>query len=275
MIGEWNADFKFEEAVFSDKVPLDKLIKEGQVPGLARYSVLAVPNVGEDVDDVKLRFVQVDSHPREDHSFNTRQLLESFSQAGSSSNSEGSSQSNPRVHVDAAPYSYQKAPDWFHSPANTREVIFHEEGEGDKTLTAQLRTLKRDIATFAGRVETVEYIRQTLTVPGKAPAISDYALDWQFSVPASLRDEFLTVDDLRKSDAMVGRLHIFVYLSPTNDLYSSLSGQPVGVYKYVVNMKREAGTGTGVDGDRGTADTVYPFVWRDAGAVELKEYFGY
>lgn len=262
IIGDWNADFKFEEAVFSDKVPIDDMAKVGmEIPGLSKYSILPVPNVGEDASNVKLRFVQLDSHPREDHSYNLRHLMEKFS-------------SKPSVKVDSAPYNYQKAPDWFHSPANRREIVFHEEGSSgleNKPMKAELYTQKRDINTFAGSVETVEFVRQTLEVPGQAPKVSDYALDWQFSVPASLRDEFITVDDLRKSDTILGRLHVFVYVSPSSDLYSSLSGQPVGVYKYQVNMNRVDASSK----DRGTKSSVYPFVWRDVGPVELRDYFGY
>lgn len=261
MIGNWNADFTFEEAVFSDKVPLDDTSRTnsgGEIPGLSKYSILPLSKAGEDATGVKLRFVQLDSHPREDHSYNLRQLAEGFAQS-----------SKPGIKVDSAPYNYQKAPDWFHSPANRRDVVFHEDGSQDK-MKAELFTQKRDISTFAGSVETVEFIRQKLTMPGQAPKTSDYAIDWQFSVPASLRDEFITVDDLRKSDNIIGRLHIFVYLSPSDDQYNSLSGQPVGVYKYTVNMNREV-----TKKDRGTKNTVYPFIWRDAGPVELQDYFGY
>ena len=180
----------------------------------------------------------------------------------------------PTIKVDSAPYNYQKAPDWFHSPANEREIVFHEEGrssEEDKSMRAKLNTQKREINTFAGSVETVEFVRQKLEIPGQPPKVSDYALNWQFSVPASLRDEFITVDDLRKSDNILGRLHVFVYASPTNDLFNSLSGQPAGVYKYQFNMNRIDANSK----DRGTKSTVYPFVWRDAGPVELQDYFGY
>ena len=262
MIGNWNADFTFEEAVFNDKIPLDEISRTSggkAIPGLLRYSILPLPDVGEDARGIKLRFVQLDSHPREDHSYNLRQLMEGFSQSHA-----------PATKVDSAPYNYQKAPDWFHSPANRREVIFHEGDKEEEQMKAELFTQKRGMNTFAGSVETVEFIRQTLSIPGKAPRTSDYAIDWQFSVPASLRDEFITVDDLRKSDTIVGRLHIFVYLPPSDDLYNSLSGQPVGVYKYTVHMNRMATTG-----DRGTKNTVYPFVWRDVGPVELEKYFGY
>ena len=54
------------------------------------------------------------------------------------------------------------------------------------------------------------------------------------------------MDDLRKADEVVGRLNIFVYLQPSNDLYKRLGGQPVGVYKYVVNMKRKDTQAEGV-----------------------------
>ena len=256
LIGEWSADFKFDEAVFADesktKMPLETLIKERKVPGVEKYSVLMIPNMGDDAKDVSLRFVQLDSHPREDHPHNIREMVKGFS--------------GGEAVIDAAPYSFQKAPDWFHSPANHWNIKFHDK---NGQAAVELLTQKRNIATFAGSVETLECIRQTLHLPSRqAPLVSDYALNWQFSVPASLRDEFITVDDLRKADEVVGRLNVFVYVQPGTDIYKKLGGQPVGVYKYIVNMQRK-----NTLADRGVQTTVFPFVWRDAGPIELDDYF--
>ena len=260
LIGDWSANFKFEEAAFIDEnvvnMPLEKVLKQGEVPGIEKYSVLITPFIGEDVNDVPLRFVQVDSHPREDHPYNMRQMIEKFS------GGDG--------HVEDARYSFQKATDLFHIPANHWNIKFHTNTDTkgtSKSYHAALETKNRDITTFAGSVETVEFIRQTLISGDERPKKTDYTLNWQFSVPASLRDEFVTVDDLRKADTVVGRLNIFVYVQPSNDLYLKLKGQPVGVYKYVVNMKRIE-----TEADRGADETVFPFVWRAAGPVEL-DYF--
>jgi hypothetical protein len=265
MIGDWFADFSFDEAVFADEikteVPLETFLRQGNVPGLEKYSVLFIPKMGEDAKGVPLRFVQIDSHPREDHPHNIRHMVESFSGGESI--------------VDTAPYGFQKAPDWFHSPANKWKIVLHERMASSPynqkgVITVDLLTQKRDIATFAGSVETFEGFRQTLHLPDKAaPLTTDYALNWQFSIPAALRDEFITVDNLRKADELVGRLNVFVYLQPSNDLYKKIGGQPAGVYKYVVEMHRK-----NTQADRGVRATTFPFVWRDAGPLELDKYFG-
>ena len=162
MIGEWSADFIFDEAVFADetttKVPLETLVRQGNIPGLEKYSVIFVPNIGENIKDVSLRFVQVDSHPREDHPHNIRNMVESFS--------------GGEAIVEKAPYSFQKAPDWFHSPANKWRISLHEQKaplskNHGREIIADLVTQKREISTLAGSVETLECIRQTLHSPDR------------------------------------------------------------------------------------------------------------
>ena len=59
MIGRWTADYSFKGASFSDKVDLDKLLQKGALPGIEKYSIFALPNTGEDVQQAEMRFVQV------------------------------------------------------------------------------------------------------------------------------------------------------------------------------------------------------------------------
>ena len=86
------------------------------------------------------------------------------------------------------------------------------------------------------------------------------------AVPASARDEFITVENLRRSSEVNGKLDILLYFQPTNDMYLQVPGKPAGVFSYDVHMKRIDDPGD---------NTEYPFVWRDDGPVELQKYFGY
>jgi len=102
--------------------------------------------------------------------------------------------------------------------------------------------------------------------------VGDYAINWKLSTPASLKDEFVNVEDLRKTDRLVGRLNVLVYLRPSHPLYVSYSRrgpQPVGVFSYNVSMQRIG------DLINETKNSVYPFVFRFDGPVELDKYFGY
>ena len=85
-------------------------------------------------------------------------------------------------------------------------------------------------------------------------------------MPQSRRDEFISIDELSRSNTLVGRMNILVYLRPTTDLYFQAPGEPAGVFSYDVNMTRIADT---------IAATEYPFVPQSEGAVELTDYFGY
>jgi hypothetical protein len=96
--------------------------------------------------------------------------------------------------------------------------------------------------------------------------VSEYAVNYQLFTPESLRDEFITVDQLRKSNVLVGKVNVFVYLRPTSDLYFKAAGIPAGVFTYNVSMTR-------IPED--VRATEYPFVWDSDGAVELQEFFGY
>ena len=89
-----------------------------------------------------MRYVQVDSHPREDHPFNIKQLVKAFI---------------PSAVVDYAPYSFQKAPDWFRSPANLWTIRYHDDDGNGEIL---LNTQKREIKVSSGQFETVEFIKQ-------------------------------------------------------------------------------------------------------------------
>ena len=144
LIGRWSASLKFTGAQFTKKVPLETLAQNENLPGFSKYSVIFAPDLGQDIKNVTLRWAQIDSHPREDHPHNIRQLVKAFV---------------PDARVDSAPYVFQKAPDWFHSPANQWTIKYHDStGEG----VVVLNTLKRDIEVFADTVETIEYFRQVI-----------------------------------------------------------------------------------------------------------------
>lgn len=142
LIGRWDVSLNFKTAEFTGEVPLDILGINNNLPGFNKYSIFPIPEIGKDIECVKMRFVQLDSHPREDHPHNLRQRVTSLS---------------PNTIIDAAPYSFQKAPFWWNSPANQWSIKYHDEsGSGE----VQLSTRKRQINTFAGTVETTEYISQ-------------------------------------------------------------------------------------------------------------------
>lgn len=141
MIGRWDTKLKFEGATFTDKVPFATLSKNENLPGFSKYSIVSLPEMGKDVQTT-LRYAQIDSHPREDHPQNIRHLIPAFV---------------PDAVVDSAPYNFQKAPDWFHAPANHWSINYHDPTGHGKS---DIYTRKRDIQVYAGAVETIEFIRQ-------------------------------------------------------------------------------------------------------------------
>lgn len=146
LIGRWDVSLNFKTAEFTGTVPIDTLSMNNNLPGFTKYSIFPIPEIGKDVDHLQMRFVQLDSHPREDHPHNLRQRVTNLS---------------PTTIIDAAPYSFQKAPFWWSSPANQWRIKYHDEtGSGD----VQLSTRKRQINTFAGTVETTEYFSQVCTI---------------------------------------------------------------------------------------------------------------
>eukprot|EP01031_Cornospumella_fuschlensis_P041508 gene41508-50653_t len=258
LIGRWKADFKFSSAEFSEGLPARELAKSGELPGFQKYSVFMIPNIGDDAS-CELRYVQIDSHPREDHPANLRRLVSAFS---------------PSTIVDAAPYSYQRS-SIFRHPSNTWKIQYHDEaGRGE----VELLTRKRIIETSSGTVKTVEYFHQThkrVENSGKKTEFKpvDYALQWDLSIPSARRSEFLNIDEIRNADALQASLSIFAFFQPSDELYMKYPSRPAAVFTYDVQMNRILPE----DGDRrrDVESTLYPFVPLDAGPVELDQYFGF
>ena len=118
MIGTWDTSLQFLGANFGSKLPLDKLTGGDHVPGFGKYSVMFLPDMGKDVSNVRMRYVQLDSHVREDHPHNLRSLVTAFC---------------PDTTVESAPYSFQKQPNWLTAPANRWQIDFHD-GRGLSVL---------------------------------------------------------------------------------------------------------------------------------------------
>ena len=297
LIGKWKTSLKFQSATFNEKVPTEDLLKVGDLPGIQKYSVVFLPDIGSDLVDIVMKYVQLDSHPREDHPSNIRSLVQT---------------SLPETVIDSAPYYFQKAPDWFHSPSNSWTIKYHDkDGEG----TVHLSTRRRDIKVFAGSVETLEVFHQDHerrdSSNRRTVTHSDYAMNWKLAVPEALRDEFIPVEDLSKAKEIAGNLNVLVYLQPSNPLYNQLAASPATIYSYDVSMSRmDDGTSTkrvtkyalekeaerrgsrisrrerekslpaslSVSSEDSSAlkNPEYPFVWRDDGPIDsLEEYFGY
>ena len=84
---------------------------------------------------------------------------------------------------------------------------------------------------------------------------------------------------MAKTETLVGRLNIFTYLNPTDDLYSKRPSKPVGVFFYNVTMNRLSSASNSQNSSENLSSelekTIYPFVWKEDGPVELDQYFGY
>ena len=167
LIGKWNTTMTFSNAVFTEKFSLDELSQNENLPGFSPYSIVFCPDMGKNVNLIR-RFAQIDSHPREDHPYNIREIFRAFL--------------GEEAVIETAAYSFQKAPNWIYSPANRWKITYRDsKGKGE----IQLLTQKRDIQVTAGSVETTEFIRQEHrrfekdTKYKEKLTVSDYALHWK------------------------------------------------------------------------------------------------
>lgn len=144
LIGNWKTHLKFDKIEFVDdlsKTEFEKALESGIIPGFDKYSVFFTPEVGKEVSFFR-KYVQLDSHPREDHSYNIRQMVSSFS---------------PTTVIDSAPYSYQLSSNWFDIPANKWNIKYHDtSGKGEVSFV----TSKREIIVNPGSVESMEFFKQ-------------------------------------------------------------------------------------------------------------------
>jgi len=146
LIGKWRLSLSYQGSSFVDESivsteDIKHAAEKGLIPGFKKYSIFLFPNIGKNVE-ATVRYVQVDSHPREDHSYNVRQLLQAF---------------EPDIVVTSASYSYQLSPSWFYIPSNHRQISYQDRtGSG----TVDLDTMKRDIRVTAGTIESTEIFKQ-------------------------------------------------------------------------------------------------------------------
>ena len=82
-----------------------------------------------------------------------------------------------------------------------------------------------------GTAVTKEFIQQThrRTNTDGSKVVCDCALVWKVSVPAPDRDEFVTTENLRKTQALIGTLDVCAYLSPSDVLYAREPKYPIAV----------------------------------------------
>jgi len=261
LLGVWNISLIFDSAKFVKGIPVQQLATSEALPGFRKYSVFFIPELGKDIESVLWRYVQLDGHPREDHSFNLRNLVSKLS---------------PATIIDRAPYAYQKPRTWLLSESNRWQIDYHDEnGKGE----VELQTRRRSIRVFAGTVETAEFVRQIHRreenfAQSPVLTVTDYCLNWRLTVPASLKDEFVTVEDLSRTPLILGALDVYVYLQPSNNFYLERPRRPAGVFTYNVSMSRLASFDERAAVNQ-TQSTEYPFLWRDVGPVELQDFFGY
>jgi len=251
MIGTWDTRLKFLGAILTSKLPLETLSERNHVPGFDKNSVIFAPDMGKDVS-LQLRYVQLDSHVRDNHPRKLRSLVTAFHQD---------------AVVDAAPYAFQKQPNWLSAPANRWHIRHHDsQGSGEVDLFTRKRSIQTEARTAAWKEFIQQTHRRTNTDGSKdSKVVGAYALVWRVSVPASDGDAFVTTDNLHKTQALIGTLDVYAYLSPTDMLYAREPKYTVAVYSYDVDI-----TCAGVtSGD----DTVYPFVPDSAGPVELDQFF--
>lgn len=98
-------------------------------------------------------------------------------------------------------------------------------------------------------------------------------MQWQISSRDSSQDRFVTVEELSKSDELLGKLNVYAFFQPSDDLYFLSPGRPAAVYSYDLHMQREATTAEAKHEE--VIGTEYPFVPYHVGPVELDKFFGY
>ena len=84
-----------------------------------------------------------------------------------------------------------------------------------------------------------------------------------------IHSEFIKTADLAKTDTLVGTLDVLCFIQPTNNLYYQVANEAAAVFTYNITMQRL------YDLKLSTQSTIYPYVERNEGAIELDKYFGY
>ena len=108
--------------------------------------------------------------------------------------------------------------------------------------------------------------------------VSDYAINWKFSAPGSFEDTFVTAEDLSKTNTLIGKLDILVYLQPSNEFYLTVPAKPAAVFSYNVTMNRlydDKDNNNNNNNVQTVQKSQYPYPPGGTGPIELTNFFGH
>eukprot|EP00959_Pyramimonas_sp_CCMP1952_P411101 8614776-Pyramimonas_sp.AAC.1 len=78
MAGTWDVRSEFKGYSFPSRVPKGNIIKNPNIPGFQKLSLIYLPDVGKSPSRYQSRFLQVDGAAVEDRAFNLKSVVEGY-----------------------------------------------------------------------------------------------------------------------------------------------------------------------------------------------------
>lgn len=215
-LGEWDANYVYESAEFTDKVLFTDLQRDVNVAGFRKYSVVYMPDIGKDVSTI-LRFVDTENNGRvtEDISFNLKSLIER--QISDSKCIVKKVVYNPTMNANRIGINYEDT-----------------KGRGSIEIFVNNRKSRADDTSFYNlvhqRQSSVRIARDIITdLNGYSQAATqlfcDYAIEYDLKIESA--------------ETITGTFRIFSYLQPQDSFYFKSPDLPVAMFQYKIQMLKK------------------------------------
>jgi hypothetical protein len=212
--GEWDTNYIFDGAGFTNKIDFKNLSKDINVAGFRRYSVAFMPDIGNNVN-TKMRFIIRNNKVVEDIEYNLKSLIEAQLK-----------NENCKVH------------DFVYEPTgNPNRIGFKyddNKGNGQIEIFVNDRKMFREDNSYkcftALRQSSVRRREDLISSNGglkfaASQILCDYAIE-------------STLNYSKNDDRIEGIFRIFSYLQPQDALYFTVPEFPVSFFQYKINMTR-------------------------------------
>ena len=212
--GEWETNFNFDGAGFTDLIDFKKLSKDVNVAGFRKYSVAFMPDIGQDVN-AKMRFIVRNDKVVEDIEYNLKSVIEA-------------QQRNEKANVH----------DFVYDPTNNPNRIGFKYDDNKGNGQVEIFINDRKTTFQDNNYKSITTLRQS-SVRRREDLISSSG-GLKFAASQVLCDYAIeSIFKYNKSDDKIeGIFRIFSYLQPQDSLYFIIPDRPVSFFQYKINMIR-------------------------------------
>ena len=214
ILGDWESNYKFDGAGFTDKLDFKILSKDVNIAGFRKYSVAFMPDIGQDFN-TKMRFINRNNKVVEDLQYNLISIIETQQK-----------NVNCKVH------------DFVYDPTNNpnRLGFKYDDNKGNGQIEIFINDRKNTLKD--NYYKSITTLRQSSVRRREDLLSSNGGLKYAASQVLCYYAIETTLNYNKNDDQIDGIFRIFSYLQPQDSLYFILPDRPVSFFQYKINMIR-------------------------------------